>query len=61
MYNVKKRFYLLLMSHFTARRYMLARYMLSPCVRPSVCMFICHKPELYQNIKTQDHAKNAIR
>jgi len=33
----------------TARRYMLARYMLSSCVSASVCPSVRHKPVLYQN------------
>jgi len=39
--------------YFLPRDAMLARYMLSSCVRLSVCPIIypsvCHKPALYQN------------
>jgi len=44
-------------SFYTVRRYASAVYMLSSCVRLSVC----HKQALYQNRQTSDHANNAIR
>jgi len=40
---------------------MFARCLLSSRVRLSVRLYVCHKPELYQNGYTQDHADNAVR
>jgi len=37
------------MSRFLPRNTTLARYTLWPCVRPSVCLSVCHEPAYYQN------------